>query len=76
MSRRELTDAHHRDYSHGRYNYRGGVPRGSSCIPYAEARVLIGEVLSELKVYYPSIQKLLYAILVTYRQLRHYFDEY
>ena len=36
----------------------------------------ISEVLSESKVRYPSIQKLLYGILVTSRKLQHYFDEY
>jgi ribonuclease HI len=36
----------------------------------------ISEVLSESKVRYPSIQKLLYAILITCRKLHHYFDEY
>jgi hypothetical protein len=38
----------------------------------------ISEVLSEskVKVHYPSIQKLLYVILITSRKLRHYFDEY
>jgi hypothetical protein len=36
----------------------------------------INKVLSESKVRYPSIQKLLYAILITSRKLRHYFDEY
>jgi hypothetical protein len=36
----------------------------------------ITEVLSESKAHYPSIQKLLYAILITSRKLRHYFDEY
>ena len=34
------------------------------------------EVLSESKVRYPPIQKLLYEILITSRKLRHYFDEY
>ena len=36
----------------------------------------ISEVLSESKERYPPIQKLLYAILITSRKLRHYFDEY
>ena len=36
----------------------------------------ISEVLSESKVRYPSIQKILYGILITSRKLRHYFDEY
>jgi len=36
----------------------------------------VSEVLSETKVIYPSIQKILYGILITSRKLRHYFDEY
>jgi hypothetical protein len=36
----------------------------------------ISEVLCESKVRYPAVQKLLYAILITSRKLRHYFDEY
>jgi hypothetical protein len=32
------------------------------------------EVLSETKVLYPQIQKLLYAIVLTRRKLRHYFE--
>ena len=36
----------------------------------------ISEVLSESKVRYPSIQKILYEILITSRKLRHHFDEY
>jgi ribonuclease HI len=36
----------------------------------------ISEVLSESKVRYPAVHKLLYAILITSRKLRHYFDEY
>jgi hypothetical protein len=34
----------------------------------------VSEVISESKVRYPSIQKLLYAILITSRKLHHYFD--
>jgi ribonuclease HI len=36
----------------------------------------VSEVLSESKVRYSAFQKLLYAILITSRKLRHYFDEY
>jgi ribonuclease HI len=36
----------------------------------------VSEVLFESKVQYPAVQKLLYAILITSRKLRHYFDEY
>ena len=36
----------------------------------------ISEVLSEFKAKYPHVQKLLYALLITSRKLRHYFDEY
>jgi hypothetical protein len=35
----------------------------------------ISEVLSESKFCYLSIQKLLYAVLITSRKLHHYFDE-
>ena len=34
----------------------------------------IGEVLSNSKTRYSQIQKLLYAILITKRKLRHYFE--
>jgi hypothetical protein len=36
----------------------------------------IREVLNESKSRYPQIQKLIYAILITARKLKHYFDEY
>jgi ribonuclease HI len=36
----------------------------------------ISEVLSESKVRYLAVQKLLYGILITSKKLRHYFNEY
>jgi hypothetical protein len=36
----------------------------------------VSEVIFESKVRYPAVQKLLYAILITSRKLRHYVDEY
>jgi ribonuclease HI len=36
----------------------------------------LSEVLSESKARYQPVQKLLYAVLITSRKLRHYFQEY
>jgi ribonuclease HI len=36
----------------------------------------VSEVLSESKACYRPVQKLLYAVLITSRKLRHYFQEY
>jgi hypothetical protein len=33
----------------------------------------ISEVLSDSKIWYPHVQKLLYALLITSRKLCHYF---
>jgi hypothetical protein len=36
----------------------------------------ISEVLSETKIRYPQIQKLLYAVILTRRKFRHYFESH
>jgi hypothetical protein len=36
----------------------------------------ISEVLGPSKKKYPQVQKLLYAVLLTTRKLRHYFDDH
>jgi ribonuclease HI len=36
----------------------------------------ISEVLSETKIHYPQIQKLMYAVILTRRKLRHYFESH
>jgi ribonuclease HI len=36
----------------------------------------ISEVLSETKIRYPQIQKLLYAVILAWRKLRHYFESH
>jgi hypothetical protein len=36
----------------------------------------ISDVLGPLKIRYPQVQKLLYAVLLTARKLRHYFDDH
>jgi hypothetical protein len=36
----------------------------------------ISEVLSEIKIRYPQIQKLLYVVILTQRKLRHYFESH
>jgi hypothetical protein len=36
----------------------------------------ISEVLSDSKIWYPHIQRLLYALLIASRKLRHYFENH
>jgi ribonuclease HI len=48
---------------------------GHTC-PVQRPVYFISEVLSESKARYQLVQKLLYAVLITSRKLRHYFREY
>jgi hypothetical protein len=45
-------------------------------LPIQRPVYFISEVLSETKVHYPQIQKLLYAIVLTRCKLRHYFEDH
>jgi hypothetical protein len=43
-------------------------------LPVQRPVYYISEVLSETKVRYPQVQKLLYAVVLAWRKLRHYFE--
>jgi hypothetical protein len=45
-------------------------------LPVQRPVYFISEVLSETKARYPQIQKLLYAVILTRRKLRHYFESH
>jgi ribonuclease HI len=45
-------------------------------LPVQRPIYFISEVLSETKIRYPQIQKLLYAVILTRRKLRHYFESH
>jgi ribonuclease HI len=36
----------------------------------------VNEVLSEIKVHYPQVRKLLYEVVQTRRKLHHYFESH
>jgi hypothetical protein len=45
-------------------------------LPVQRPVYFISEILSETKIRYPQIQKLLYAVILTPRKLRHYFESH
>jgi ribonuclease HI len=45
-------------------------------LPVQRPVYFISEVLSENKICYPQIQKLLYVVILTHRKLRHYFESH
>jgi hypothetical protein len=48
----------------------------SHTCPVQQPVYFVSEVLSESKARYQPVQKLLFAVLITLRKLRHYFQEY
>jgi hypothetical protein len=45
-------------------------------LPVQRPVYFISEVLSETKIRYPQIQKLLYTMILTRQKLRHYFESH
>jgi ribonuclease HI len=45
-------------------------------LPVQRSVYFISEVLTETKIRFPQIQKLLYAVILTRRKLRHYFESH
>jgi ribonuclease HI len=45
-------------------------------LPIQRPVYFISEVLSETKICYPQIQRMLYAVILTQRKLRHYFESH
>jgi hypothetical protein len=45
-------------------------------LPVQRPVYFVSEVLSETKIHYPQVQKLLYAVILTRRKLRHYFESH
>jgi len=48
-------------------------PEGGHVLPVQRPVYFVSEVLSEIKVRYPQIQKLIYAVILVRRKLQHYF---
>ena len=45
-------------------------------MPVQRPVYFISEVLSETKIRYPQVQKLLYAVILPRRKLQHYFESH
>jgi hypothetical protein len=62
--------------SRGDHRVSNRVGRRRACISVQHPVYFISEVLGPSKKKYPQVQKLLYAVLLTSRKLRHYFDDH
>jgi hypothetical protein len=76
LTRREPATLHRRDYSRRQYGNSGGTPGGRPRLWGPATSLHHQRNPFESKIRYLTIQKLLYSILITYRNLRHYFDPY
>jgi hypothetical protein len=74
--RRSPLDLRRRYHSGGQRRDRGRETRRRHALPIQRPVYFISEVLSETKIRYPQIQKLLYAVILTRRKLRHYFESH
>jgi hypothetical protein len=51
-------------------------PEEGHALPVQRSVYFISELLSETKICYPQIEKLLYTVILTRRKLRHYFESH
>jgi hypothetical protein len=73
---RSPLDLRSRNHSSGQRRDHSRETRRRACTARPEAGLFISEVLSETKIRYPQIQKLLYAVILTLRKLQHYFESH
>jgi hypothetical protein len=74
--RRSPLDLRHRYHSGGQRAIVVERREEGHALPVQRPVYFISEVLSETKIRYPQIQKLQYAVILTRRKLRHYFESH
>jgi hypothetical protein len=74
--RRSPLDLRSRNHSGGQRAIVVERREEGHALPIQRPVYFISEVLSETKIRYPQIQKLLYAVILTRRKLRHYFESH
>jgi hypothetical protein len=62
--------------SHGKHYVIVKRAEEGHAYPVQHLVYFISEVLGPSKIRYPQVQKLLYAVLLTARKLRHFFDDH